>query len=574
MASFRQRPLHTGAWATLAAAFALLAIVGGALLAGHAQGASSQKNVVFILTDDMTTSELSAMPNVQSLLAGHGTSFNEAYVSFPLCCPSRATMMSGQYMHNHNVRGNFPPNCSWIRFTPHETNDLPVWLQDNGYYNVHIGKYMNGYPTGTPAYPPPQSNTFPVPPGWDEWYGKVSEDALYFNYQLIEKTGPSAIPHLTFYGDQPTDYQIVAFANHAVNFVGDSGVSKQPFWLNLWFNSPHGPFDPAPHDLFRLSGTPIAKLPGFNEKDITDKPKWFRKQAKKRITRKQARLIDNERRRQEEQLLSVDQAVGRLVQTLQDKGILDDTYIIFSSDNGFFRGEHRIATGKYLPYDAAAKVPLIVRGPGIPAGGGSNEVVWNGDIPQTIQQIASGSQDDSLDGRSFLPFAQQPALRSTRPVLLEGDTGPGGTGAESAQSASARAREARVHVAGRKGVNNLEQETDAIKSATNTDSAPAYRSIRTDRYEYTVYANGQTELYDMKRDPAQLRSLATDPRYRYVRRWLFDHLAPLSTCAGAACRVDIGPDPLPLPKSAVRPKRKKTPGATHPPTGTKQPGAK
>jgi hypothetical protein len=109
-------------------------------------------------------------------------------------------------------------------------------------------------------------------------------------------------------------------------------------------------------------------------------------------------------------------------------------------------------------------------------------------------------------------------------------------------------------------VNNLEQERDAIKSATNTDTAPAYRSIRTDRYEYTVYANGQTELYDMKRDPAQLRSLATDPRYRYVRQWLFTQLAPLSSCSGPSCRVELGPDPAPLPKSVLRPKHKKKKG--------------
>ena len=119
-----------------------------------------------------------------------------------------------------------------------------------------------------------------------------------------------------------------------------------------------------------------------------------------------------------------------------------------------------------------------------------------------------------------------------------------------------------MHVAGRRGVKNLDQETDAIKSAANTDTAPAFRSIRTDRYEYTVYANGQTELYDMKRDPAQLHSLAKDPRYRYVIRWLFDHLSVLSTCAGPACRVEIGPDPAPLPKSALKPKRKKKPGTT------------
>jgi arylsulfatase A-like enzyme len=562
----RPRPTHTRAWATLAAAVVLLTIVGATALARDAQGASSQKNVVFILTDDMTTSELSAMPNVQSLLAGQGMTFNEAYVSFPLCCPSRATMMSGQYMHNHGVHGNFPPNGSWLRFIPHESNDLPVWLQDDGYYNVHIGKYMNGYPTGTTSSPPPPSPTFPVPQGWDQWYGKVSEDALYFNYQLIEKTGPSAIPHLTFYGDQPSDYQTDVFTDRAVNFVNDSAVGDQPFWLNLWFNSPHGPFEPAPRDLFRFSGTPLPRLPAFNEKDIKDKPKWFRKQAKKRLTKKQAALIDNERRRQEEQLISVDQAVGKLVQSLKDEEILDDTYIIFSSDNGFFRGEHRIATGKYLPYDPASRVPLIIRGPGIPAGAATNELVWNGDITQTILQIATGSQDSSLDGRSLLPFAQQPQLRSTRPVLLEGDTGPGGTGAESAQSSAARAREARVGVAGKRGVKDLEQEPDAIKSATNTDKAPAYRSIRTDRYEYTLYANGQTELYDMKRDPAQLHSLAADPRYRYVRKWLYDQLVPLSSCAGPSCRVELGPDPLPLPKSALRPKRKKKKGQ-----GTQQP---
>ncbi|MGA8219416.1 MAG: sulfatase [Solirubrobacterales bacterium] len=560
----RPRLTHARAWATLAAVAVLLAISGATLLARDAQGAWSRKNVVFILTDDMTSSELSAMPNVQSLLAAQGTSFNEAYISFPLCCPSRATMMSGQYMHNHGVHGNFPPNGSWTKFRSHESNALAVWLANDGYYNVHIGKYLNGYPSG--------DDTLPVPPGWAEWYGKVSEDALYYDYQVIEKTGPTAIPHLTFYGDQPIDYQTDVFANRAVDFVDDSGRANQPFWLNLWFNSPHGPFDPAPRDLYRLSGIPLPKVPGFNEKDIKDKPNWFRKQARKRLTKRQAALIAGERRRQEEQLISVDQAVGRLVQSLSDQGILDDTYIIFSSDNGFFRGEHRIATGKYLPYDPASRVPLIIRGPGIPAGGVSNELVWNGDIPQTILQIASGSRDDSVDGRSLLPFAEQPLLRSTRPVLLEGDTGPGGTGAEAAHSSAARARAARVHVAGRKGVRNLEQEPDAIKSATNTDKAPAYRSIRTDRYEYTVYSNGQTELYDMRRDPAQLHSLARDPRYRYVRRWLYTQLVPLSICAGPPCRVELGPDPAPLPKSALRHKRKKKKGkGTHAPPAGKKP---
>jgi N-acetylglucosamine-6-sulfatase len=552
----------------IASAGALLALGAGVLATSQASGATTGANVVFILTDDMTSSELAGMPNVQSLIGAQGTTFNEAYASFPLCCPSRATMLSGQYMHNHGVRGNFPPNGSWFKFRSHESSDLPVWLHDDGYYNVHIGKYMNGYSL--------VNGTLPVPQGWNEWYGKVSEDALYFDYNLIEKTSYTGTPRITFYGDQPTDYQTDVFGDRAVDFVKDSALSHEPFWLNLWFNSPHGPFDPAPRDLYRLAGTPLPRLPGFNEKDIRDKPKWLRRQIKRPLRKRQINVIDDERRRQQEQLISVDQAVGELIQELDDKGILDDTYVIFASDNGFFRGEHRIASGKYLPYDPSARVPLLIRGPGIPKGGVSNELVWNGDIAQTIDQIASGSENASADGRSLLTFAENPALRSTRPILLEGDTGPGGTGAESAHSSAAVARAARVHVAGRRGVKNLDQEPDAIKSGANTDTAPAYRSIRTDRYEYTVYANGQTELYDMRRDPAQLRNLATDPRFRYVRKWLFDHLAPLSTCAGASCRVEIGPDPLPLPKSALRTKRKKKPGTgtTQPATGKKRPGAK
>src|SRR6202008_3470056 len=151
---------------------------------------------------------------------------NEAYVSFPLCCPSRATMLSGQYMHNHGVRGNFPPNGSWFRFRAHESNDLPVWLQNDGYYNVHIGKYMNGYSI--------LDSGIPVPQGRDEWYGKVSEAALYFDYNPNEQTPPTATAEFTCSGAQPKDYQTDVFGHGAADFFRDSPVARQPFWLNLW----------------------------------------------------------------------------------------------------------------------------------------------------------------------------------------------------------------------------------------------------------------------------------------------------------------------------------------------------
>src|SRR5262249_6516750 len=158
------------------------------------------------------------------------------------------------------------------------------------------------------------------------------------------------------------------------NFVNNLKPSQTPFLMDVWFNAPHGPFDPAPRDLGKFNGIPLPRLPGFNEKDISDKPGWLRRQAKRPLTKAVINEINAERRRQEEQLIAVDQAVANLVQALKDKGILDDTYIIFSSDNGFMRGEHRISGGKFLPYDPSSRVPLIIRGPGIPAGATSNEI--------------------------------------------------------------------------------------------------------------------------------------------------------------------------------------------------------
>ena len=564
LASAMQSPVPqiTHARALLAAAVSLLAVLGAALLAGQATGAPKTPNVVLILMDDETTSDMSVMRNVQSMIADQGVSFSRAYASFPLCCPSRATLLSGQYMHNHGVRGNLPPNGGWQSFVAHESNALPVWLHDAGFYNVHIGKYLNGYGAPDSGAAPDADGALPVPPGWDQWYGKVSEDALYYDYQLIEKTRPGAIPAITFYGDQPDDYQTDVLSNLATNFVNHLDTGTQtPFFLNLWFNSPHFPFDPAPRDRFRLAGTPLAKLPGFNEKDISDKPKWFQREFRKRLGKRQIRQINGDRRRKSEQLLSADEDIGRLIGALRDQGVLDNTYIIFTSDQGFFRGEHRIQSGKYLPYDPSARVPLLISGPGIPHGQMSNELVWFGDITQAILQIASGSENPALDGRSLLPYAENPSVHSTRPILLEADTGSGAEQA-SAHASAARARAARVGIAGRRGIKGLDEEPDAEKSAQNANHAPAYRSVRTDRYEYTVYANGQTELYDMIRDPAQLHSLAHNPRYRYVRRWLLDRLSALSSCAGASCRVELGPDPQPLPKSAPRKngKGKRPPG--------------
>jgi arylsulfatase A-like enzyme len=545
----RLRASHAllAALATLAATVALAASV-------HRAEGATPPNVVFILTDDQTATELSAMPNTQSLIGAAGATFRRAYAPYPLCCPARATMLSGQHMHNHGVRGNVPPFGGWDTFRPHESNTLPVWTHEDGYYNFHVGKYMNGYA-------PRPDDSLPVPKGWDEWYGKISEDSLYFNYQLIEKTGPGDTAELRFYGSQPTDYQSDAFGEKAEEFIRGLTPAEDPFMMNVWFNAPHGPFEPAPRHLFSQARAVLPRLPGFNEKDISDKPKWLRKQARKRLGKGVKKTIAIERRRRIEQLLSVDEAVREVVDSLREEGILDQTYIIFASDNGFFRGEHRIVGGKYLPYEPAAKVPLLIRGPGIPAGGVSDELVSLLDLPQTILDI-TGSPDPSLDGRSLLPYAQNPLARSARPLLLEGDTGPGGgnLGSNPASASSlARTATAKARLAGKRGVKDLDQEADPIKSlksVANAKRAPAYKAIRTDRYLYVLYANGQTELYDMHRDPGQLRSLAADPRFKPVRKYLYNALISLATCAGAGCGPELPLEPRPLPRPPA-PKKSK-----------------
>ncbi len=522
--------------------FAAGLAIGVATAASETAGAEgpSKPNIVFILTDDQTLSEMVALPQTRALIGGAGASFDRAYISYPLCCPARATILTGQYMHNTGVRGNNPPFGGWARFAAlgDEARAVPVWLRAAGYETVHIGKYLNGY----------GSNGAAVPPGWDEWYGKLSQydkgllgNRIYFNYSLLEQ-GPDGPPAAVVdYGQSEADYQSDVLGDQAVEEIHRLAGpgSSAPFFLNLWVSSPHAPYIAAARHAGAFNGVPIRHDAAFNEKSLKDKPKFMRKLH--RLPKKKIRTIDQRSRDRYAQLLSVDDTVANVVGALRREGVLDDTYVVFTSDNGYFAGEHRLAQGKYLPYEPSAHVPLLIRGPGIAPGTRTQELVSNADIAPTFAAIAGATPELTVDGRSLLPFATSPGLRTTRPILLEGDTGANLTGGE--------AIEAGVH-SGRlrrqKGVGNLEQEPIARIAAPVR--APAYRAIRTDRYLFVAYTKGGAELYDMQRDPLQLRSVAKDPRYRLVKPALLARLKALETCAGASCDAGAGPDPVPLAK--------------------------
>jgi arylsulfatase A-like enzyme len=559
--------------------------------------AGDPPNVVLILSDDQSLSEMPGLPRTSALIGNQGVSFDRAYISYPLCCPSRATILSGQYMHNTGVRGNGPPFGGWKRFNDlgTEAKALPTWLDDAGYYNVQVGKYMNGYGGDPP----------PVPPGWDEWYGKFSEyedsvkgGRIYFNYRMRQDppNGGTGVPcpegdppapgqpYTCTYGEDPEDYQTDVLGEMAVDAIERRAPSSTPFFLNVDFNAPHSPYIPAPRHDGAFAGVPMPKLPGINEKNIRDKPRFLRRLP--RLGKGKLNTIVKRRRARFEMLLSLDEQVERIMAALEDSGELDNTYVFFLSDNGYFAGEHRIRQGKYLPHVQSSHVPLLVRGPGIPAGSRTNALASNADIAPTIAQIAGASPTLMQDGQSLLPWATNPAAAiGTRPILLEGDTGPSidDDGAESPVAdfddpadrkrlkafykklkAQKRKLKRRCKTASngsrkqaalcyRRGVSNLDQEpTDPTYSL----KAPAYSGIRTQRYMLTQYATGETELYDLARDPWQLNSLHATPRFKPLRNWLLERLAEYRDCEGAKCRAAIGPEPKPLKK-----KRRKQPAA-------------
>ncbi|MGZ5386757.1 MAG: sulfatase family protein [Solirubrobacterales bacterium] len=556
--------------------------------------AGDPPNVVVILSDDQALSEMSGLPRTSALIGDQGVSFQRAYISYPLCCPSRATILSGQYMHNTDVRGNLWPNGGWQRFRDKgtEAKALPTWLDAAGYHTVQIGKYMNGY-DGSPP---------PVPAGWDEWYGKYSEyddsvkgGRIYFNYRMRQDppaggtgvpcpSGGPPVPGEPFtctYGEDAEDYQTDVLGEMAVDAIERRAPSSSPFFLNVDFNAPHSPYIPAPRHDGAYAGVPMPKLPGINEKNVRDKPRFLRRLP--RLGKGKLNTIVKRRRARFEMLLSLDDQIERIVNALDESGELDNTYILFLSDNGYFAGEHRIRQGKYLPHVQSSHVPLLVRGPGIAAGSRSNALVSNVDIAPTVAQMADATPTLTQDGTSLMPLATNPAADAgTRPILLEGDTGPSidDDGAESPvpdfddpadrkrlkafykklkaqkrrlkQRCKASANGSRKQAAAcyRNGVRNLDQEpTDPAYSL----KAPAYAGIRTQRYMLTQYTTGETELYDLARDPWQLSSLHATPRFKPLRNWLLERLAAYRSCKGADCRAGIGPEPKPLKK-----KRKKS----------------
>ena len=470
-------------------------LVSGSGPSAVAQAPEVKPNLLVIMTDDLETDDLKALPSVQ-LLARQGTTFENSFVGYSLCCPSRATYLTGQYNHNNGVLSNAPPDGGYGRLD--HTNTLPVWLQAAGYHTTHVGKYLNGYES-------PSFHTT-VPPGYSDWQGLAIGTYRMYDYSINHNRA------LVPYGTATTDYQTDVLADRAVAAIRERAPSPQPFYLKFSALAPHssgavaghngqGP-DPAPRHRGAFADEPLEVGPAYDEADVSDKPASI--QALPPISPLVRARIDTRNRRRLASLLAVDEAITRMVDELRAAGELDQTIIAFTSDNGWQEGEHRVVQGKVRVYEPSIRVPLIVRGPGFAAGAEVPTMAINVDLPRTLAALAGavpGRVQDGLDLREVSRGSQR-AL--ARPLLNE-------TGVP-------------------------------VLSSRNF-----HQAIRTGTHKYVEHASGERELYDLRSDPDELVNVVNDPAQAGTLAQLEARLEVLKTCAGESC---IDPQP---PTSTVSP---------------------
>lgn len=541
---------------------------------------------VVIQTDDQTLDELyatfrsfpgapetRAMPNTLDLLAKRGETFNRYYVSYPLCCPSRVSLMTGRYAHNTGVKGNVQPNGGYFGFSfrgAYEHN-IATWLQGAGYRTIHIGKFLNGY--GDEPY----SDGRNVPPGWSSWHSVLNADTHHYFYgYVLNNDGTISEPYGNSGTWEPREYterdpagcpfapeegRPCVYATDVFNWMAREEIRstspEQPFYMQLDYTSPHGDFrqpagpEPAPrhYDWFRGKRLPHNRAEGFDEGNVTDKPSFIREAEHLTPSIKRTYRVYYEK--QLEALRSIDDGVKEIVGTLAETGRLKNTYILFTSDNGFFFGEHRLIGGKFLSYEPATHLPLIIRGPGIQPGTETGELAANIDIAPTVLDLAGVEPDKSVDGRSMVPFLRDPDLRSRRPIIFESFVQTNDVEANGAIASSGE---------GDGGVPGGNGSTDPLEPEAGVSSAPHardgkahasilapplnYEGIRLGPYKYIAWPNGEKELYNINRDPNELNNIVKVPNLYPIRNFLHRQLRRFENCVGRECRAVTPPLPM------------------------------
>jgi N-acetylglucosamine-6-sulfatase len=511
ISSTRRRSV-AGTIAVSLAATALGLTTGGEGNAAVRSAAASPPNFLFILVDDQATNSFHRrfMPATFKRIVDRGTMFTNALAAPPLCCPDRAGLLTGQYPHNNHVWSNHP---GYAELTDRE-NTLGTWLQRAGYRTGYFGKFLNHYGS---------VSGLAGAPGFDRWFAFTDEGTSYYDYEIADDGTRVS------YGHDRADYSTDVLSRQAAAFMSDNVRASRPFFAWLAYSAPHlnrttsGPCagsNPIPPDeatLRRFEDEPLPQPPSFDERGIGDKP--YRIAQLPRISSDQTEQMTLRWRCTLAAMSVVDADVDTLMSGLQSESALDDTIVIYLSDNGFFFGEHRIPNGKGLVYEPALRVPFAIRVPRKfrtgPLDPRTNAVVANQDVAPTILRYVNrfgGSASPCipstgcrrLDGRSLLPLLQGGGRWRSggRGVLVEIDS--------------------------RRNVTTA----TAAKRRIDPECGCAYEAIRTHRYVYSEPSVGGRELYDLERDPDELSNKIRSRGSAPIRRELAARLALLERCSG------------------------------------------
>ncbi|HLA79288.1 MAG TPA: sulfatase, partial [Vicinamibacteria bacterium] len=459
-------------------------------------------NFIVIMGDDLEAKALDRMPRLQSLLTNAGLTFNNSFVTTPLCCPSRASFLTGQYAHNHGNLSNGPPRGGYQAFRDQgrESSTLATWLKAAGYKTVLLGKYLNQFPEGKDTL---------VPPGWDEWYGVLEDRRAELSFYSLNDNGVIR----NFAGRDEANYQTDVLLARSLDFIRRAESNDdQPFFLFLGVAAPHVPAVPADRHKDTFGDLTAPRSSSFNEEDVTDKPAWLKRQ--KLLAESDIDRIDAEYSDRQRSLQAVDEAIGKIFEVLEATQETGNTYVFFTSDNGLLQGQHRLK-GKDAPYEESIRVPLIVRGPGVPAGASTDLQVTNLDLAPTLAKLGRATAPDTVDGRSLdaLLSANPPSAANWRKDFLIEFLAADGGGSESATGGPVRA------------------ESVAARFM------PDYVGVRAESQTYVEYATDETELYDLKADPDQVQNLTTTGGAEAsTLAALRARVAALKVCKGASCR--------------------------------------
>jgi arylsulfatase A-like enzyme len=463
---------------------------GGAVSAGGETArapASPRPNVIVILTDDEDWKVHGYMPRTRRLLHEAGTTFSQYLVTYALCCPSRASLLRGQYPHNTGVVGNLLPDGGYLGFVEHgdESSTLATWLQSAGYYTVLAGKYLNGYDTYTGTR---------VPQGWSDWHALLGH-VKYFDVPLSENG------RIVRHGHHAREYQTDLLRSIALSAIDKAAQRKQPLFLYIAPSAPHLPAEPAPRHAHLFEDVSLPEGAAYDEDDVDDKPPMIR--ARGRLSPLDSLRFQQIYRHRLQAMQAVDEMVEAIVDKLQAAGELDNTYIVYTSDNGWHMGEHRLHAGKNTAYEEDIRLPLVIRGPGVPAGKIVPQLALNIDLAPTIAELAHVAAPSWVDGRSLVPLWSQAPPPTWRKCALV-----------------------------QRSSNTQTQSDDGDEAGPEW----GFRALRTDQYTYVDWTSGDWELYDLLADPAELHNLVreTDPAFL---GGLQQRVTELGTCKAAQCRT-------------------------------------